>query len=143
MHGCKINTHSRCPKIKEKIRNASLIYGILQSSNCRCIYQGWSPRSNPRSIVSSKMFNVVVQAKFRPYNSLKLLDEFHKSLLVHEACVLSTLENTQISQAQLRKALVDKVNGRVDVQRNRCLEDVSAFVSSTRRAWNVLGRCNG
>lgn len=44
-------------------------------------------------------------------SSLKLLDEFHKSLLVHEACILSILEDTQVSQAQLRKALINKVNG--------------------------------
>ena len=62
---------------------------------------------------------------FRPYSSLELLDEFHKSLFVHKACILSILENTQISQAQFSKALVNKVNRRVDVQRDRCLEDVS------------------
>lgn len=55
-------------------------------------------------------------------SSLVLLDIFDERLLVDQACVLSIAENAQITQSQLGETLVDKIDGRMYIERDWSLD---------------------
>lgn len=50
-----------------------------------------------------------------------VLHKLDEGLLVYKPCILSVAEHTNISQAQLDKALVDEVYGRMDIESNGSL----------------------
>ena len=50
-----------------------------------------------------------------------LTDIFDESLLVHEASVLAVPDDADESEPKLDKTLIDKVHGRMNIERNRSL----------------------
>jgi hypothetical protein len=53
--------------------------------------------------------------------SLALLHKFHEQLFVHETNKVAFSKNTDVSQAQFHEALIDQIDGRVDIESNRGL----------------------
>lgn len=90
-------------------------------------------KRRPNTVNASEMINVrvnrVYRRKSKQMSLFILFEELHKCLLMHQACIPSITEDTQIPQTQFGKALINEVYRRIDIKRNRSLFTPSMSVN--------------
>lgn len=90
------------------------------------------------SISSSSLPNsykvLLLHKRSSMFRVLHLPHVLHKRLLVHHAGIPPVLDGADIAQAQLGKAFVHEVHGRLEIQTNWCLQPVVLAQNDSTRS---------